>query len=45
MSRGRFTVTLRSGAALGPGVYAFKAVIRSARPGERFQAIRRVTVR
>jgi hypothetical protein len=43
--RGRYTVTVRGAAPLAPGVYAFKAVITSARRGERFQAIRRVTVR
>lgn len=45
VSRGRYTVIVSARTALAPGVYAFKAVIRSARPGERFQAIRRVTVR
>ena len=30
--------------ALGTGVYAFKAVITTGKPGERFQVIRLVTV-
>ena len=43
--RGRYTVTVTSRNVLGTGVYAYKAIIRTNKPGERLQMIRRVTVR
>lgn len=43
--RGRYTVVVVSNVPLGAGVYAYKAVVRTNRRGERFQMIRLVTVR
>ena len=43
--RGRYTVVVTSRTALAPGTYAYKAVVRTNRRGERFQMIRLVTVR
>jgi hypothetical protein len=43
--RGAYTVIVRARIALGAGTYAYKAVVFTNRRGERFQMIRRVTVR
>jgi methionine-rich copper-binding protein CopC len=45
VSRGRYTVIVRSSTPLAAGVYAYKAVVRSSLRGVRFQSLRRVTVR
>jgi hypothetical protein len=45
VSGGRYTVTVASPTPLGPGVYAYKAVVQSALRGTKFQSIRLVTVR
>jgi hypothetical protein len=45
VARGRYAVTVSSRTQLGPGTYAYKAVVRTRRRGERFQMIRLVTVR
>jgi hypothetical protein len=45
VKNGKYTVTVYSAVPLGAGVYAYKAVVTTDRPGERFQMIRRVTVR
>jgi hypothetical protein len=45
VSKGRYSVTVRSANSLGPGVYAYKAVITTNRRGVRFQMIRLVTVK
>jgi hypothetical protein len=44
VSRGRYTVTVSSRTQLGAGTYAYKAIVRTRRRGERFQMIRLVTV-
>ena len=44
VARGRYAVTLSSRTQLGAGTYAYKAVVRTRRRGERFQMIRLVTV-
>jgi hypothetical protein len=44
VTRGRYTVTVRSSTALQPGNYAYKHVATTARRGQRFQMIRLVTV-
>jgi hypothetical protein len=44
-ANGKYTVTVRSRTPLGPGTYAYKAVVRSATRGTKFQSLRRVTVR
>jgi len=45
VSRGRYGITLRSSVPLGPGTYAYKAVVVSTQRGTRFQSLRRVAVR
>lgn len=45
VTRGRYTTTVSSRTPLRAGVYAYKAVVRTGKRGERFQMIRRVTVR
>jgi hypothetical protein len=45
ITNGRYSVTVRSANSLGPGVYAYKAVITTNRRGVRFQMIRLVTVK
>ena len=42
--RGRYTVIVRSATPLGVGTYAYKAIVRTRKRGERFQMIRLVTV-
>jgi hypothetical protein len=42
--RGRYTAIVSSSTPLARGVYAYKAIVRTAKRGERFQMIRRVTV-
>ena len=44
VTKGRYTITVKSANSLGPGVYAYKAVITTNRRGVRFQMIRLVTV-
>jgi hypothetical protein len=44
VSRGRYTVIVTSRTQLGAGTYAYKAIVRTRRRGERFQMIRLVTV-
>jgi hypothetical protein len=44
VARGRYAVTVSSRTQLGAGTYAYKAVVRTRRRGERFQMIRLVTV-
>ena len=44
VSKGKYTITLSSSTALGPGTYAYEAVVTTKRAGERFQMIRLVTV-
>ena len=44
VSRGRYTVTVSSRTQLGAGTYAYKAIVRTRKRGERFQMIRLVTV-
>jgi hypothetical protein len=44
VSRGRYTTVVTSRTPLGRGVYAYKAIVRTGKRGERFQMIRRVTV-
>jgi hypothetical protein len=45
VTKGRYSITVRSANSLGPGVYAYKAVITTNRAGVRFQMIRLVTVK
>ena len=45
VSGGRYGITLRSAAPLGPGTYAYKAVVLSTQRGTKFQSLKRVTVR
>jgi hypothetical protein len=45
VTKGRYSITVRSANSLGPGVYAYKAVITTNRRGVRFQMIRLVTVK
>jgi hypothetical protein len=44
VTRGRYAVIVTSRTQLGAGTYAYKAVVRTGRRGERFQMIRLVTV-
>jgi hypothetical protein len=44
VTKGKYTVVVGSSSALGPGTYAYKAVVTTKRSGERFQMIRLVTV-
>jgi Ca2+-binding RTX toxin-like protein len=44
VTRGRYTVTVRSPVALAAGTYAYKHVVTTARPGQRFLMIRTVRV-
>jgi hypothetical protein len=44
VSKGKYTVTVSSSTALGPGTYAYKAIVTTKRRGERFQMLRLVTV-
>jgi hypothetical protein len=44
VARGRYTVTVRSRAALSPGRYAYKHVATTNRRGQKFQMIRAVAV-
>jgi hypothetical protein len=44
VTRGRYGVTVSSRTPLGAGTYAYKAIVRTRRRGERFQMIRLVTV-
>jgi hypothetical protein len=44
VTRGRYTVTVRSAVALSPGSYAYKHVATTNRRGQRFQMIRAVVV-
>jgi hypothetical protein len=44
VTRGRYTTIVSSRTPLRAGVYAYKAVVRTGKRGERFQMIRRVTV-
>jgi hypothetical protein len=45
VTKGRYSITVRSANSLGPGTYAYKAVITTNRAGVRFQMIRLVTVK